>query len=241
MNAPTGLRHCRGYIGRNYQQPPHDVPYDLAHFYTHETECKACYLAYAADWRAKRAASEVTSVPRASSASAGQTLDGIEPLTEVLARAGYTTVEAVARYATFLHPETVEQTHGQALFPVVRDMAMANRGSHVLADDGRMVMRDDNRSPTDASLWSGRLRKDRDIQFNYVWNDSQNRDSYTALWNIVATPAFLAKTTDGSNHPEVPAALRRRAYDLYGMIPAGAPLPSKPLGYDDLVSSCLTS
>ena len=37
-----------------YRQSPHDLPNDSEHFYTHKTVCKQCYLAYAADWRAKR-------------------------------------------------------------------------------------------------------------------------------------------------------------------------------------------
>src|SRR5262245_27146245 len=53
-----------------------------------------------------------------------------------------------------------------------------------------------------------------DVQYNHVWNDSANPDAYTALWNVCATPAFLAKTTDGSNHPDVVAALRYRAWEL---------------------------
>jgi hypothetical protein len=63
-------------------------------------------------------------------------------------------------------------------------------------------MLDDNASPTDAFLWSAGIAKGPDVQFNNLWSLSRDPDSYTALWNICATPAFLAKTTDGSNHPE---------------------------------------
>jgi hypothetical protein len=66
------------------------------------------------------------------------------------------------------------------------------------------------------------------------WTDSQNPGLYTALWNICATPAFLAKTTDGQNHPEVRQALQYHAYELYGAHPGGRSLPAKPDGYEAL-------
>jgi hypothetical protein len=95
-------------------------------------------------------------------------------------------------------------------------------------------MLDDNASPTDAFLWSAGLAKGPDVQFNHVWSLSRDPDAYTALWNICATPAFLAKTTDGSNHPEVQAALRYRALELYGRVPADQPVPTEPEGYPTL-------
>lgn len=59
--------------------------------------------------------------------------------------------------------------------------------------------------------------------------------SYTALWNLCVTPAYLAKVTDGSNSLEVQAALRRRSYELFGHVPDGEAVPEAPPGYDDLV------
>ena len=63
--------------------------------------------------------------------------------------------------------------------------------------------------------------KGRDVQVNHVWADAKNRDTYTALWNLCVTPAFLAKTTDGSNHPEVIEALKYRSVELFGHVPNG--------------------
>ena len=68
-------------------------------------------------------------------------------------------------------------------------------------------------------------------EFGHVRRD---RSAYTALWNLCATPAFLAKTTDGNNHPEVVASLRRRAFELYGHLPADTTEPPMPAGYRDL-------
>jgi hypothetical protein len=162
-------------------------------------------------------------------------LDGVGQLKEVLGLAGLTVVEAVARYTVFLHPATVAQTGGQALFPVIRNVAMHLRGTFAMGDDGREVLLDDNTSPTLSFLWAGGLRKGPDVQFNHVWNVSRDRGAYTALWNLCATPAFLAKTTDGANHPEVVAALRYRAYSLYGTTPANVPVPEEPEAFSSLI------
>jgi hypothetical protein len=48
------------------------------------------------------------------------------------------------------------------------------------------------------------------------------------------SPAFLAKTTDGSSYPEVTAILRFHSFKLFGALPAGWPAPSEPEGYEDL-------
>jgi hypothetical protein len=160
-------------------------------------------------------------------------LDGVESLRVLLERAGYPSITAaVAEHTVFLPPETVAQTGGSALFPTVRDYG--GRGKFDVLADGRRVMLDDNASPTDAFLWSAGLAKGRDVQFNHLWTQSRDPDAYTALWNVCATPAFLAKTTDGSNHPEVQAALRYRAFRLYGSVPTGQGAPAEPAGYAEL-------
>jgi hypothetical protein len=105
---------------------------------------------------------------------------------------------------------------------------MLHRGTFDTMADGRHVPQDDNTSPTLAFLWAAGRTKGPDVQYNHAWNDSANPDAYTALWNICATPAFLAKTTDGSNHPGVVAALRYRAWDLYRADPPGTPSRHSP-------------
>lgn len=166
-------------------------------------------------------------------------LDGVDQLTAALGLAGYSSVvAAVARHTVFLHPDTVAQTRGQALFPTIRDMS--RRRQFGVLDNGRRVLFDDNKSPTDAFLWAAGMRRGRDVQFNHVWTEAHNPDTYTALWNLFASPAFLAKTTDTSNHPEVTAALRFHAFDLYGHRPAAEPDPPEPKGYRDLVWAAFT-
>jgi hypothetical protein len=161
----------------------------------------------------------------------------VEQLAALVKAAGYrSVVEAVAKHTVFLHPGTVAQTNGYALFPVIRNRPGGGAPGRIGSDsEGRRVLLDDNLSPTNAFLWSGNVAKGRDVQYNHLWTQSQNRATYTALWNLCATPAFLAKTTDGSNHSEVGAALRYRAFDLYGHHPADDPTPAQPDGYGDLV------
>lgn len=171
-----------------------------------------------------------------------QILDGVETLRDVLLRAGYRTVlEAVAEHTVFLHPETVAQTHGAALFPVTRTKNPAHRGRIIERPNGRRVMLDDNRSPTDAFVWAAQQRRGPDVQFNHLFKVAPQSDTYsadpdiyTALWNICVTPAFLAKLTDVKRHAHILTALQRRSFDLYGYLPAGHRPPEPPDGYDSL-------
>jgi hypothetical protein len=162
------------------------------------------------------------------------TLEGDVPLAAVLQRARYASVAAaVADYAVFLNPETVAQCQGKALFPAIRDMS--RRGRIIELPGGLRLMCDDNVIPTDCFLWAAGCTRGHDVQFNHIWTDAKNPDLYTALWNLCVTPAFLAKTTDGSNHPEVREALKYRAFELYGKYPLGKAEPTRPAGYDQLV------
>lgn len=232
------LRHCRGYRSPAYQHDPHDLPDVPGNFYGAKTQCRDCYRAYAADWRAARGTSGRSD--RAASRVGGvrarglePVLDGLDALERLVRKAGHSSVlAAVAANTLFLHPETVRQTDGQPLFWTIRDPV--NRRSVGTLPDGRRVYLDDNQSPTLAFLWSAGRAKGRDIQFNHVWSRSGDPLSYTALWNLCVTPSFLAKTTDGSNSLDVQAALRRRSHDLFGFKPADQPIPEPPPGYETL-------
>ena len=236
--SSLGLRRCRGYVSSTYRQDCHHyLPDDAEHFYAGKTQCRACYRAYAADWRAGRSGGQRTSRPAAGTGSLRsigvarreRILDGAAQLETLLRRAQYPSVAAaVAAHAVFLHPDTVAQARGLATFPVIRDML--RRGSFVTLPDGRRVLLDDNTSPTCAFLWAAGRSKGPDVQFNHIWTASGDPDAYTALWNLCATPAFLAKTTDGSGHDDVTSVLRYRSFELYGRHPAGAPVPSRAAG-----------
>lgn len=160
-------------------------------------------------------------------------LDGVQALGAVVERADFPSIAAaVAAYSVFLHPDTVTQAGEGAMFPVVRDPA--RRGQFGELPDGTPVLYDDNTVPKLSFLWAAQRVGGPDIQFNHVWGDPRNPATYTALWNVCVTPAFLAKTTDGSNHPEVLAMLRYRAFDLFGCLPDGEEHPSRPASYDTL-------
>lgn len=160
-------------------------------------------------------------------------MNGTLALEKLVARAGYESMEhAVAAHTLFLHPDTVRQTMGKALFPMVR--GNARKGVHQLRvlPDGRQVWMDNNIPVKRLFLWAARRANGPDIQCNHVWNTSNDPDGYTALWNLCMTPAFLAKATD-SRGP-VKDLLQYRAYDLYGHLPAGYSTPERPPGYDSL-------
>jgi hypothetical protein len=178
-------------------------------------------------------AGERTRRPRSAGAPRARrlVLDGAGLLEDTLRRAGWPTVEAaVAAHTVFLPPATVAQAGRPALFPVVRDPTRRSEISTL--PDGRPVLFDDNTTPTDAFLWAANRRKGPDVQFNHVWPRPGEPGVYTALWNVCCTPAFLAKTTD--THDTVKAALRFRAWELYGFLPDAEPTPTPPPGYSEL-------
>ena len=174
----------------------------------------------------------VGATPKAAKLSKAILLDGIASLEAIVRRAGFASiVAAVAEHTVFLDPKTVAQSRGEALFPVIRGVPP---GTFVTLPNGQRVMLDDNTTPTVAFLWAAGCSKGKDVQFNHIWTDAKNPRRYTALWNMCATPAFLAKTTDGSNHPEVSAALQYRAYQLYGLHAHELPPSVRPAGFDHL-------
>ena len=79
----------------------------------------------------------------------------------------------MASLALFSHPDTVAQTHGDALFRIVRG-PFPKRGQIVPSDDGKPVLLDDNTGPTDAFIWANRIRRGMytDVQFCHVWSQS---------------------------------------------------------------------
>lgn len=158
-------------------------------------------------------------------------LDGRAALEAIISGSQYGTMaQAVASLTLFSHPDTVRQTEGRALFPTVRDQRRVGQYDVV---DGRVVMLDDNRSPTAAFLWANNLtRRGSDTQFNHVYASSLDPDAYCALPNICMTPAFIAKLTDTSE--EVRALLKYRSFKLYGWTPRGQDAPTCPANYEVL-------
>lgn len=160
-------------------------------------------------------------------------MDGAAAL-ERLAEQQGGVMKLLAANTVFLHPDTVAQTGGQPLFRVIRDHPRRGQTATINDSDGVgvEVMCCDNHTPTVAFLWSAQRSRGTDVQFNHVWSDSRNWRHYTALWNLCATPAFLAKLTDGTRRPESVSALRYRAWELFQH--SVGDVPTKPAGYDEL-------
>lgn len=236
---PSSAREHRSWWGNTFSPRPHAAAWMATGRRVVELRLGEAVVFSPAD--AATAPSDMTgeaapaSGPKeARTASASKTLlDGVDALAETIRRAGYQSVShAVAAHSVFLHPDTVRQTGGKPVFHHVRDMT--RRRTFGELDDGTPVMFDDNDGPTKAFLWAAQRSKGPDTQYNHIWGDPRNVQTYTALWNLCATPSFLAKTTDGANHPEVVQLLRYRSYDLYGFVPEGEEIPAKPVYYSEI-------
>lgn len=157
--------------------------------------------------------------------------DGQRALETLIAASSYRSLsQAVASLAVFSHPDTVRATGSQ---PVIRVVRNAARRGDIELREGQLVGLDDNKAPTDVFLWCNAFRRRPvDVQFNHLYADSQDPDSYANLANLCVTPSFLAKLTD--THPEIRELLRYRAFDLYGWYPRRAGEPREPNRYNGL-------
>ena len=161
-------------------------------------------------------------------------VDGRAELEALIAASPHRTLaQAVASLTQFSHPETVAQTACKPVLRVVRARDIRTERKTIVTRNGQEVGLDDNKAPTDVFLWcNGLVEKPCDVQFNHVYADSQNPESYTCLANLCVTPSFLAKLTD--THRETRAMLQYRVCDLYRWRPSDRPEPTEPRGYADL-------
>jgi hypothetical protein len=114
----------------------------------------------------------------------------------------------------FLHPDTVAQTGGQAVFPTIRDVLQ--RGTFDTMADGRHVLRDDNTSPTLAFLWAAGRTKGPDVQYNHVWNDfTQPR----RLHGTVEPPCHAGVPRQDDRRLQPPRRRRRPPLSRLGPLP----------------------
>lgn len=153
--------------------------------------------------------------------------------------AGYNNlIDAIAATTVFAHPDTVSQTimvnnKPNGVFKIIRG-GLGQRGTYGPTGIVHQHMYDDNKGPTDAFIWAHKIQRGQyeDIQFNHIWDCSQDVDAYTNLANICVTPSFLAKLTDTDKY--VCDCLRYRSYDLYRWFPHGKTVPIKPNGYGNI-------
>jgi len=157
-----------------------------------------------------------------------------------LIAAGFGSIEqAVASLSVFSHPQTVQQTNNSALFRIRRYRPTEKRGQVI--DEERVVLCD-NQSPTSAFLWANNLTRRffEEVQYNHIYQKSDDPRYYTSLANICVTPAFLSKLTD--TNPEIKQLLKYRVSTLYNFIPEGEPQPPMPHNYNDITwADCLPS
>lgn len=147
--------------------------------------------------------------------------NGESALVELLTNSVYGSVEqAIASLTLFSHPTTVSQTQNKGLFRIRRYREGEKRGQVV---KGERVLLCDNNSPTNTFLWANGINKKSvsEVQFNHIYQRSDDPDLYTSLANLCVTPAFLSKLTDKSQR--VKNLLQFRAFDLYGFAPFGEP------------------
>jgi hypothetical protein len=153
---------------------------------------------------------------------------GYKALIGALERSEWGTPEqALASLAVFASPQTVQELRGQPIFPSVR-YPSGNRSLRGRIDQDRRVIYDDNYTPTAAFKWATGFPGKTHLQFNHIYEDSDNAVLYTALQNLCVTPSFMAKLAD--NNP----LLKFRAWKLFGdLSPEGEP-SQEPPGYDSL-------
>lgn len=164
-------------------------------------------------------------------------LDGKKALKKIISDSLYGSLEqAVASLALFSNPDTVKQTKNRNVFRVIRNFQ--NRGKYADYGDGKRVLEDDNKAPTDAFIWANKIKRSQysDIQFCHIWRDSKSVKLYTCIANICILPAFLAKLTDSDLN--IIDLLKHRIFKLYdGFHPDDNEPPVKPFYYDSLLWS----
>jgi len=101
-----------------------------------------------------------------------------------------------------------------------------------MSDSIRSVLRDALAVPTARSLDTDRDAEACAATWMRHFGFVDAADSYTALWNLCCTPAFLVKTS--GTHADVVALFRYRACDPYGVCPDGVDEPREPASYDQL-------
>lgn len=143
--------------------------------------------------------------------------------------------QAVASLSVFTHPHTVRQIGHKSLFSIIRAKNLIKRGDHV---PERSAIACDNTSAQLAFCWANgwpmERRKGHHLQFNHIYDLSNDPKYYTSLANICVTPTCIAKLTDGKTS-QVKELLKYHIWSIYDQfLPEGMPQPVKPIGYDEL-------
>ncbi|MEM7391825.1 MAG: hypothetical protein AAF492_05705 [Verrucomicrobiota bacterium] len=162
--------------------------------------------------------------------------DGKSIIESLLESSAYGHLEqAVASLTAFAHPDTVSTLSGCNVFRIIQGRTLADQGKIVSFQDGKLVMYDGKKGPTDAFMWAHGFRDSdyRDLELIHIWPTPKSVGDYTNLANLCMMPTFLVKL--GETEPCVQHLVRYRCHELFGgYLPAGEAAPEKPDRYDEL-------
>lgn len=150
----------------------------------------------------------------------GELVSPVESLESYFRQGGTTVLRAAFEHSRFLHPDRVRQNT-----PLYPDRARLSREHYPKCDRGdratwrgREVRLGDNSAAQRAwASYSGRpLERGSGYSVRHVWGHPWDPDAFTAGWNLCYMPFWAGMLTERQHpHPELEAAVRQAAWDLY--------------------------
>ena len=141
-------------------------------------------------------------------------------LERYLDKAGTTIVQAAFEHSYFIHPDKVRQKT-----PLYPDRARLSREHYPKCDrgdrgtwNGREVRLSDNSLAQRAwAKYSGRsIERASGYGVRHVWGHPWDPNAFTAGWNLCYMPFWAGMLTERQHpHPELEAAIRQAAWDLF--------------------------
>ena len=150
----------------------------------------------------------------------GELVSPVESLESYFRQGGTTVLRAAFEHSCFLHPDRVRQK--TPLYPDRARLSREHYPKHDRGDRatwrGREVRLGDNSAAQRAwASFSGRpLERGSGYGVRHVWGHPWDPDAFTAGWNLCYMPFWAGMLTERQHpHPELEAAVRQAAWDLY--------------------------
>ena len=150
----------------------------------------------------------------------GELVSPVASLESYFRRGGTTVLRAAFEHSFFLHPDRVREKT-----PLYPDRARLSREHYPKRDRGdranwrgREVRLGDNSAAQRAwASYSGRsIERGSGYGVRHVWGHPWDPDAFTAGWNLCYMPFWAGMLTERQHpHPELEAAFRQAAWDLY--------------------------
>ena len=150
----------------------------------------------------------------------GELVSPVESLEIYFRRGGTTVLRAAFEHSYFLQPDRVRQR--TSLYP---NRARLSREHYPKRDrgdrdtwQGREVRLGDNSAAQRAwTSYSGRpIERGSGYSVRHVWGHPWDPDAFTAGWNLCYMPFWAGMLTERQHpHPELEAAVRQAAWNLY--------------------------